>query len=164
RPRPLRLPIIGLPAIRKGTRWVTTPRGDRLVLAQGPTVDTYAVERQESQVSARLLAQTKLQNTVRDLLIARDGAVFVITECGDRETIILRVDGQPLRGGGAVPRRTAGGVTRRCLVLAVERSGLLPPQLVALNRKDGRILWQEPIRTSRVHLRAGRDNEVLIAE
>ena len=133
RPRPLRLPIIGLPAIRKGARWMITSGGDRLVLAQGQMVDTYAIERQESQISAHLVAQTKLPAAVRELLIGRDGAVFVITECGDREANIFRVDGQTIKIGGAVPRPTAAAVTRRCLVLAVERSGLVPPQRLTSN-------------------------------
>jgi hypothetical protein len=165
RPRPLQLPVEGLPRLGRRSLLRVAPFGDRLVIADDTAVETFAILREGGRAVARRVARATLPGTVRDLLVAPDGATFALTQYGTQDVSIVRVDAdQATQIRVLKARPTAAVATRRHLVFAVPGDDLTPPQLLALRSRDGSIVWREPLASARVRLRAGRDEELLIGE
>lgn len=164
RPAPRQLPVKGLPELPRGALVRVTPAGDRILIAYDHVVETHAVA-VGSDVTTRRIGRAELPAIVRDVLIGPDGAVFAIAvhTCGDAD--IVRIDGDrtaTLRKLQSTPDTAVA--TRRFVILAIPGSDLTGARLVALHRRDGRLAWTEPMPTSRVRLRAGRNDELLVGE
>ncbi|MGH7928643.1 MAG: hypothetical protein ACREQV_12700, partial [Candidatus Binatia bacterium] len=151
RPQPRRFKVKDLPQIRSGALLQVAPAGDRILLAHGRTVDTYAIVEADDSVVARRIGQANLTATIRELMIGPDGAVFAVTgrECGDAEIVRIDQDRSVVLRTLQTPP-SAAVVTRNYVVLSVPAENLSAPNRVALHRRDGRLAWSEPIGSARV--------------
>jgi hypothetical protein len=166
RPRPSHFPVTGLPQIGPEYRVALAPSGNLIFLGHEKYVDTYAITREETRVISRHVGQAKLPVPIDELVTGPDDIVFAITQKRGNQINFFRVElDKATKIGDSLPRPIAVAATRNWLVAAIEPTDLFPARLVALSRRDGRVLWQEQIRTARVHLRTGRDDdEILVAD
>src|SRR5688500_19098582 len=68
RPRPRRLAVAGLPRIEPGMLVRVAPAGDRIVLAGGRVVATFAVELERDGARARPVGRVELPDAVHDVV------------------------------------------------------------------------------------------------
>ncbi len=165
RARPRQLVVEGLPRLEPRALLGVAPSGDRLMIAYGRRVETYTITLEEERAVAHRVGRATLPAAARDLLVASDGTTFAIARRGTLKTAIVRIDGNrsiTLRTLDVHP--TAAAATRHHVVLAMPADDLVPPQLLALRRTDGAVVWREPLGSADVRLRAGRGDELLVIE
>ena len=157
--------VHGLPKADKDSLVSISRTGEKIWLVKGKKAHRYALHHSEGKVRAELESTLELPDIARKLSTAPDGAVFVLLNCQDDQTLLVQLEADKIRTVhhlSTVP--TAIVATRNAIGLSVKGDDLNPPQLLVLNRADGRITRRLPLNSANVRLRSGRNNEILLSE
>ncbi len=167
--KPALIPVEDLPPFGAEDQVLLAPDGRSLHLRRGCSVESFALARENGRVIAQSIARHDLGAPIRQLVIARDGALFATVAeedpPGPSTTRIVQITERKTRVLRALPARvTAAAATPAHLVVAIAGADLEPAHLLILRRRDGKLISREALASDAVTLTVGRGEELLIRE
>ena len=159
--------INGLPKIFPQSLLAFSPGGERLWIGKGRKIDRYLLHHRNNEIKAEVEKSTDLVGEVKRITSAPDGAIFALLggKTCHFSVIEIKRDPDQVRTVRQFSHDMSAMVaTKNNIGVVMKGDDLAAPQLLVLNRNDGRTIRRIILNTHLVKLRIGSTDEILLSE